>query len=95
MIVHNADTTEISGIPRACRRNDPGEGDRQLLVKGKPPMPPIEHRNGCAIEERQTMEVGKRVRDFVIMAVNLSYSIHQASLLHLLPPGNALWTSRP
>jgi hypothetical protein len=41
------------------------------------------------------MEVGKRVRDFVIMAVNLSYSIHQASLLHLLPPGSVLWTSRP
>jgi len=95
MILHNADATEISGIPRACRRNDSGEGDRQPLVKGEPPMPPIEHRNGCAIEECQTMEVGKRVRDFVIMAVNLSYSVHQASLLHPLPPGNALWTSRP
>jgi len=95
MILNNADTTEISGIPRACRRNDPGEGDRQPLVKGEPPMPPIERRNGRAIEECQTMKVGKRVRDFVIMAVDLSYSVHQASLLHLLPPGNALRTSSP
>jgi hypothetical protein len=40
-------------------------------------MPPIEFRNGGAVEERQTVKISKRICDFFVMPVDLAYPIHR------------------
>ncbi len=39
-------------------------------------MPVIEFRNGSPVEECQSVKVGERVRDFVVMPVNLANPVH-------------------
>ena len=55
-------------------------------------MPLIEIRNGCAIEECKPMEISKRIRDFIIMPVNLANSIHRRPLK---PDSSALLRCQP
>ena len=61
-------------------RNDTGEGDRLGPAKGKPPVPLIKFGNGSRIKERQLMKFSKRVRNVIVISVNLTNPIHLSHL---------------
>ena len=67
---------EISRIDRSRRRDDAGKADRNRIVKGDPPVPLIELRNGSTVKECQLMKLGECVGNLVVMAVNLAYPVH-------------------
>jgi len=95
MLPQHPNAAKISSILRTCRLNNAGKGDWQTVLKGEPPVPPIERRNGCCIEECQTMKVGKTFRDFFILSIDLSNSIHQEnSFSYLLPSNDVFWMLR-
>ena len=58
--------------------------DRSDAVESKPPTsrtPKI----GGALEKRQSMEIGKRSSDFIILSVSCLYSVHRPNLESHLP----------
>src|SRR4051812_44433881 len=57
MLLQNAHSTKISRVNCARRGNDPGEANRGRFVKGEPPMPMIEFRDGSTVEKCQAVEV--------------------------------------
>jgi len=60
--------------------NDTGEGDRFASAKGKPPVPLIKFGNGGVVEECQLMKLRERVRDLIVIPVNLPNPIHPSHL---------------
>ncbi len=91
VLLQHADTGKISRIACARRRNDSGKGDRHPFAIRQPPMSPIEIRNGSAVKECQAMEVGERICDFVVMAIDLAYPVHRPDLQ--IPPRNRIEAS--
>jgi hypothetical protein len=71
VFAEHADAAEISRANRTRRRHDSGKRDRDRLMKGEPPLSVIEFWYRSAIEECQSVKVGERVGDFVIMPVDL------------------------
>jgi hypothetical protein len=78
-----SNTAEIPCVASVRRGDDSGEGHRYGLAIRQPPVPPIEFRNGRAIKERQAVNICQRVRDFVVIPIDLANSIH-------LPPATSL-----
>lgn len=73
---------EIAGVDKRSRWYQSSEGNWRTLVKGEPPMAPIELGNGRAFEKCQAVKLGKRIGDVVVGSVNFSYAINW---LHLMP----------
>ena len=48
-------------------------------------MAVVKFRNGGAIEERQAMKFSERIRDLIVMSVDLANPIHWSSLKNHLP----------
>lgn len=57
-------------------RNNTAEGDRLVSMKGKPPVPLIKFGNGGGVEESQLMKFRERVRNIIVIPVDLANSIH-------------------
>src|SRR5579864_4384416 len=77
MAPQHSDTAEISRVLDVRRWNDPRKSYWQIILMRDPPMPPVKFRYRGAMEKRQMMKFRKRVRDFVIVPVNLAYPIHR------------------
>src|ERR1700744_2954648 len=75
--LQDADPTEISGVANIRRRNDAGKRNRRGLAKSKPPMAPVEHGNGGATEEGQTMQFSKNVCDLFVATIHFTNAIGQ------------------
>ena len=48
-------------------------------------MAVVKFRNGGAIEERQAMKLSERIRDLIVMSVDLANPIHWSSLKNHFP----------
>jgi hypothetical protein len=73
--LQDADPAEISGVADMRRGNNAGKRDRRCLSKSEPPVPPVERRNGGAIKESQTMQLGEDVGDLIAAPVYLVNTI--------------------
>ena len=80
MTFQNPDTAEISRVESTRRGHQSGKGDRYRLMIYEPPVAPIEFRNGGTAKECQAMQVGERIRDFVVMPVDLANPVHRPVL---------------
>jgi hypothetical protein len=78
---------EIAGVGKLGRWYQSCEGNWRTLVKGEPPMAPIEPGNGRAFEKCQAVKVGKRIGDVIVGSVNFSYAVNW---LHLTPFASGL-----
>ncbi len=77
MLPQHSNTAKIARIENMGGRNDTGEGDRPGSVKGKPPVPLIKFGNGGGVKECQLMKFPERVRNIIVIPVNLANPIHR------------------
>lgn len=75
MLPQHANATKVARIEDMSGRHDAGEGYRFGSLESEPPVPLIEFRNRSSVEECELMKFCERVRDIVIIAVNLANSI--------------------
>ena len=76
MLPQHANATKIARIENMGGRNDPGEGDLLVSGKGKLPVPFIKFGNGGGVEESRLMKFRERVRNIIVIPVNLANPIH-------------------
>src|SRR6186713_2556570 len=80
MLPEHANAAKIARIGNMGGRNDASEGDRRGSVKSQPPVPVIKFGNGRGIKECQPMKLLERVRNIIVIPVNLANPIHSSHL---------------
>src|SRR5206468_10338823 len=80
MLAQHANPAKIARIEDVSGWNDTGEGDRLGSAKRKPPVPLIEFGNGSGVKECQLMKFRQRVRNVIIIPVDLANPIHPPHL---------------
>ncbi len=70
----------------------PAKATGSRTAKGKPPVPLIKFGNGSRIKERQLMKFRKRVRNVIVIPVNLADPIH---VPHLNSNSSLAFSTRP
>src|SRR5947207_6993647 len=81
VISYHANAAEITRMVGMRRWHQPGESDRQPAIICKPPMAVVEFRNGRTFKKCQAVEVGERIGNFVVIAIDLAYPVHRFDLL--------------
>src|SRR3984957_622191 len=77
VLFQHADAAAKTRFVYTCRRYNTGKGDGQIFVVGKPPMPPIEFRDGGSVKECQEVKLGQRLCDFLVMSDDTLDSVDQ------------------
>jgi hypothetical protein len=78
---NHPDAAEIARVVGARRWDHSGEGDCQFVMMRKPPMSLSEFGNGRTFKERQSMKVGERVSNLVVVRIDFAYPVHRPNLL--------------
>ena len=78
MLPKHAYPAEIAGIADVSRRDNASEGDGTCFMKSKPPVPMIEFRDRCRLEECQPMKFTECIHSVVVFPVNPANPVHRS-----------------